>query len=72
MPTETLPADAAVASPAADTTGVAAAGAIAAAWLAVHFGGIFAFHLTSGTWPLAVPLVALQAWLSTGDRKSVV
>lgn len=66
MPTETLPADAPVAIPAADTTGVAAAGAIAAAWLAVHFGGIFTFHLTSVTWPLAVPLVALQAWLSTG------
>ena len=29
-----------------------------AAWLAIHFGGIFAFPLTAATWPLAVPLVA--------------
>ena len=38
---------------------------IAGAWAVIHFGGIFAFDLAA-YWPLAVPLVALQAWLSTG------
>ena len=38
---------------------------IAGTWLAVHLGGIFMFPLERA-WPLAIPLVALQAWLSTG------
>ena len=45
---------------------MAAAAAIAGMWLAIHVGGIFAFPLTAATWPLAVPLVLLQTWLSTG------
>ena len=44
----------------------AVATAIVAAWLAIHFGGIFAFALNGMTWPLAVPLVLVQTWLSTG------
>jgi len=47
-------------------TGQVIAVAIAGVWLAIHFGGIFAFPLTAGSWPLAVPLVLLQTWLSTG------
>lgn len=47
-------------------TNVAVAATIAVAWLAIHFGGIFAFPLTAATWPLAVPLVLVQTWLSTG------
>ncbi len=54
-----------VASDTAAVGGVVAAG-IVAAWLAIHFGGIFAFPLTPTSWPWAVPLVALQTWLSTG------
>ena len=40
--------------------------AIAGAWLAIHFGGIFGFPLDGRTWPLAVPLVLVETWLSTG------
>ena len=47
------------------TTNAVVAAAIAAAWLAIHFGGIFAFSLARA-WPLAVPLVLAQTWLSTG------
>lgn len=47
-------------------TGYAAAATIAGAWVAIHFGGIFAFPLTTSTWVLVVPLVLLQTWLSTG------
>jgi beta-carotene ketolase (CrtW type) len=47
-------------------TNVAVAAAIGGAWLAVHFGGIFAFPLGSATWPLAAVLVMIQTWLSTG------
>ena len=47
-------------------TGGVVAAAIATAWLAIHFGGIFAFPLTAATWPLAVPLVLVETWLSTG------
>lgn len=47
-------------------TGYAVAAAIVGTWLAIHLGGIFAFPLDGGNWLLAVPLVALQTWLSTG------
>lgn len=47
-------------------TSLAAAATIVAAWLGVHFGGIFAFPLTGVNWLIAVPIVALQTWLSTG------
>ena len=35
-------------------------------WLAIHFGAIFAFPLRGWNWLAAVPVVLLQAWLSTG------
>ena len=47
-------------------TGLAAAVLLATAWLAIHVGGIFFFPLTAATWPLAVPLVIAETWLSTG------
>ena len=52
--------------PSETLAGFAAAAAIGATWLAIHFGGIFAFRLTAESWPLAVLVVVLQAWLSTG------
>jgi beta-carotene/zeaxanthin 4-ketolase len=48
------------------TVGLALAGAIAAAWLAIHFGAIFFWRWTPVTASLAVPVIAAQAWLSTG------
>ena len=47
-------------------TGMAAAAGLAGAWLAIHFGGIFAFPLTAASWPLAAVLVVVETWLSTG------
>lgn len=46
--------------------GYAVAAAIAGTWLAIHFGGIFAYPLHGANWLIAVPIVALQTWLSTG------
>ena len=46
--------------------GYALAAGIIAAWSIIHFGGIFAFPLTGWGWAAAVPVVLLQAWLSTG------
>ncbi|MGI4878125.1 MAG: fatty acid desaturase [Janthinobacterium lividum] len=46
--------------------GYAIAATIAGTWLAINFGGIFAFPLVGWNWALAVPLVALQTWLATG------
>ena len=46
--------------------GQALAAGIAGAWLAIHFGGIFAFRLSPSSLGWAVPLVLLQTWLSTG------
>ncbi len=49
-----------------DRTGLWLAGVVGSAWLAIHLGGIFAWRWH---WPaalLAVPLVLIQAWLSTG------
>jgi len=48
------------------TTNVVVALAVAVLWLAIHFGGIFAVDLSARSWPLIVPVVLLQAWLSTG------
>ena len=47
-------------------TGPALAAAIAGVWLAIHFGGIFAFPLTSASVVWVLPLIAMQTWLSTG------
>jgi beta-carotene ketolase (CrtW type) len=42
------------------------AAAIGAAWLTIHVGGIFFWQWHFASAPLAVILVLLQAWLSTG------
>ena len=42
------------------------AAAIGGAWLAVHIGGIFFWTWSIGLIPLALLLVLVQAWLSTG------
>lgn len=49
-----------------DAAGYAVAATIVGGWLAVHFGGIFAFPLTPSSWPLALALALAQTWLSTG------
>ena len=46
--------------------GLALAGTIAAAWLAIHITGIFFWSWTPGTVALAAVLILVQAWLSTG------
>ena len=46
--------------------GVSLAIAIAGAWLAIHVTGIFFWRWSWATVPLAVVLVAVQTWLSTG------
>jgi fatty acid desaturase len=40
--------------------------AIVAAWLAIHVTGIFFWHWSLATMPLAIVMVILQTWLSTG------
>lgn len=45
---------------------LALAAAIGVAWLAVHVGAIFFWRWSLATAPLAVALILLQAWLSTG------
>jgi fatty acid desaturase len=46
--------------------GLALAGAIVAAWLAIHVFGIFFWRAGLHGWGLAVLLILLQTWLSTG------
>ncbi|WP_235525843.1 fatty acid desaturase [Sphingomonas sp. Leaf34] len=46
--------------------GVALAGVIVAAWLAIHITGIFFWRWGVDTIALAIVLVVLQTWLSTG------
>ncbi len=46
--------------------GLALAALIAGAWTAIHVAGIFFWTWTPASVPLAVMLVAVQAWLSTG------
>lgn len=46
--------------------GLTAAALIAAAWLAIHVGGIFLWRWEWETAPIAALLIATQAWLSTG------
>jgi len=48
------------------STGIAISAAIAVVWLAIHVGGIFFYPLQGLCLVAAVPLVLLQAWLSTG------
>ena len=47
-------------------TGLALAAAIGAGWLAIHIGGIFFWRWSPATALLAVPVVLVQCWLSTG------
>jgi len=46
--------------------GLAVAGSIIAAWLAIHLFGIFVWRADLHGWPLAAALILLQTWLSTG------
>lgn len=46
--------------------GVLLSAAIVAAWLAIHVTGIFFWHWSLATMPLAIVMVILQTWLSTG------
>jgi len=46
--------------------GLVLAAAVGAAWLAIHLGGIFFWQWRPESIPLAVVLVLVQAWLSTG------
>lgn len=47
-------------------TGLAIAAGLVACWLAIHVWGIFFWHWSTATVALAVLLVAIQTWLSTG------
>ena len=47
-------------------TGLLLAAAIGAAWLVIHIGGIFFWTWRAELVPVAVMLVLLQTWLSTG------
>ena len=49
-----------------DHTGLLLAAAVGAGWLAIHVGGIFFWAWTPTTALLAIPVVLVQAWLSTG------
>ena len=42
------------------------AAAMGAAWLAIHIGGIFFWQWQVATAPVAMLLIVVQAWLSTG------
>ena len=46
--------------------GLALAAAIGVAWAALHIGLIFFWRWQPATLPLAVLLILVQAWLSTG------
>jgi len=46
--------------------GLTLAGAVIAAWAALHIYAVFFFKLTLGTAPLAALIVAVQTWLYTG------
>lgn len=48
------------------TIGLTLAAVIAAAWLAIHVGGIFFWAWTPATVLPAAALILVQAWLSTG------
>ncbi len=53
-------------TPGGTATGLLLAAAIGAAWLAIHIGGIFFWEWRPELIPVAIALVAFQAWLSTG------
>lgn len=47
-------------------TSLLLAGAIATAWLLIHLGCIFLWTWRLETVPIAVAIIMLQTWLSTG------
>jgi beta-carotene/zeaxanthin 4-ketolase len=49
-----------------DRTGLILAIGIMLGWLAIHLGGIFLWRWQAETAVLAVPVILVQAWLSTG------
>lgn len=49
-----------------DRTGLWLAAAVGVTWLVIHLGGIFLWRWQVATALLAVPVVLIQAWLSTG------
>lgn len=49
-----------------DRTGLWLATAVGLAWLSIHLGGIFGWRWHGAGVLLAVPVVLIQAWLSTG------
>ena len=49
-----------------ERTGLLLAGAIGAGWVAIHIAGIFFWRWSAATALLAIPVVLVQAWLSTG------
>jgi len=61
-----IPSVAPVAHPRQAATGLALTAAIVAAWLAIHVGGIFFWQWSIAGLPVALALIAVQAWLSTG------
>ena len=65
MPTTAVPVNPVI-RPARAATGYALAAAIMLLWLTIHFGAIFGLPLRGWNWLAAVPVVLLQAWLSTG------
>ena len=46
--------------------GLVIAGAIILAWLTIHIGGVFFWRWSIATAPLAVLVMLVQSWLSTG------
>ncbi|WP_174296579.1 fatty acid desaturase [Sphingomonas bacterium] len=46
--------------------GGALALAILSAWLAIHLYAMFFYRIDGSDWPLVLPMVALQCWLSVG------
>jgi len=46
--------------------GLTLAGAIVAAWLAIHVTGIFFWQWSLATLPVAIVMIGVQTWLSTG------
>lgn len=48
------------------TVGLSLAGAIVCTWLAIHVATLFVMRLAGAWWLLALPVMALQCWLSVG------
>ena len=46
--------------------GLALASAIGVGWLGLHLFSMWVFRFTPATWPWALPIAAVQCWLSVG------